>query len=426
MLVTHETAFQLAVTFNLQLKKLNWRLAVVCLVSASVGLSMAIISIAKLLLLLTAVTALFFNKALRANAREVLETRTVFWIFCALAAFAASMIWTVAPDADALGSFAKYGKLLTIVLLMMLIKDRREALYALCAFVLAQTFLMASSWMLFFNLPVPWATSNMALAEKAVFSSYLDQGIITSVFGVICWHLRDLAPSLRVRWAVVSLGMLSLLNAVFVLGGRSGHAVAIVIVSLAMMWELPKKLRAGILLMPPLLLAALMLTSPKVHDRTMQVVHEVQSYARQTPSATDTSSGIRLTLWHAALTSIGHNPVAGSGIGSWSTVYNQIQHQQNPSHVDIQGNGNPHHEYLLWGVQLGIPGVALLLTLFWAIVRDSQVMDKPASRALQTVVLALAVACLFNSSIYDALIGDFFCVVIGLLMALGLRLKPQR
>jgi hypothetical protein len=33
------------------------------------------------------------------------------------------------------------------------------------------------------------------------------------------------------------------------------------------------------------------------------------------------------------------------------------------------------------------------------------------------------VACLFNASIYDALIGDFFCVSIGLLLALGLS-KP--
>jgi hypothetical protein len=31
------------------------------------------------------------------------------------------------------------------------------------------------------------------------------------------------------------------------------------------------------------------------------------------------------------------------------------------------------------------------------------------------------VACLFNSALYDDLMGDFFCVSLGLLMALGAR-----
>jgi hypothetical protein len=51
-------------------------------------------------------------------------------------------------------------------------------------------------------------------------------------------------------------------------------------------------------------------------------------------------------------------------------------------------------------------------------------MDEKFKRALQTCVAGLAVACLFNSSLYDALIGDFFCVTLGLLLALGANYKP--
>jgi len=50
-------------------------------------------------------------------------------------------------------------------------------------------------------------------------------------------------------------------------------------------------------------------------------------------------------------------------------------------------------------------------------------MEAPHARALQSTLVALAVACLFNSTLYDGLIGDFFCVLIGLLLALGLS-KP--
>jgi O-antigen ligase len=38
-------------------------------------------------------------------------------------------------------------------------------------------------------------------------------------------------------------------------------------------------------------------------------------------------------------------------------------------------------------------------------------------------VVALAIACMFNSSLYDGLIGDYFCIVLGLLLGLGLALR---
>lgn len=77
----------------------------------------------------------------------------------------------------------------------------------------------------------------------------------------------------------------------------------------------------------------------------------------------------------------------------------------------------------MWGVQLGIPGILLLLALMLSILRDTMKMEENHARAAQSTLLALAIACLFNSSIYDAQIGDFFCIVIGLLLALGFS-KP--
>ena len=56
-----------------------------------------------------------------------------------------------------------------------------------------------------------------------------------------------------------------------------------------------------------------------------------------------------------------------------------------------------------------------------ASLRDSLRMEPAHARALQSTVVALAIACVFNASIYDALIGDFFCVALGLLLALGLK-----
>ena len=378
---------------------------------------MAIISLSKLLLFLCGLAILVFAQREPKTGKRLNQAYTPVAVLLTLLAFSASLFWTVAPLADALGSLAKYGKLLAIVLMMVLIRDRREAMYALGAFVVAQLFLVASSWMLFVHLPVPWATSNMALTEYAVFSSYLDQGIISSVFAAICWHFRSLAPGRFGRHLAIFLALTSFGNVFFVLSGRSGHIVAIALLSVAIMWELPKRYRSAVILLPFLLVLVLSISSTKVRERLTQVSTEVQSYSNEVQPTT--SSGVRLGLWRRSIQSIVQHPFAGSGVGSWSSEYNRLERKNNPAHKDIDGNWNPHQEYLLWGVQLGVPGIIILCGLMLAVLRDTMGMEKSYARATQSALLALAIACLFNSSIYDALIGDFFCVLLGLLLALG-------
>ena len=393
---------------------------------------MAIVSISKLLLVICGLVVLLFSThtkdigALDAKGNTegtsgffsgLSAFSTSYAVLVAIFAFAVSLLWTVAPQADALGSLAKYGKLITILLMLGLIRSRREAHLALASFVLAQTFLLASSWMLYFHLPVPWATSNMALLEFAVFSSYLDQGIMSAVLAALCWHLRSLAPGRFGKPVAVAIAAAAMANVLFVLSGRSGHVVAIALLSLAIMWELPRRLRLVALVVPFILVLIFFFSSTKVRERLIGVKTEVASYSTQAQPTT--SSGIRLGFWRRALQIIAENPVAGAGVGAWSTEYNRLQRSQNPAHVDIAGNGNPHQEYLLWGVQLGIPGIALLCALLLSGLRDSLKMEAAHARALQSAVMALAIACAINASIYDALIGDFFCVLLGLLLALG-------
>lgn len=386
---------------------------------ASVGLSMAIISIAKFFLVISAMAVFLCTKRGSEAGNRLAGAYTPIAVLAAIFAFALSLLWTVAPLADALGSFAKYGKLIVIVLLLLLIRDRGEALYALAAFVLAQLFLLASSWMLYAHLPVPWATSNMALTEYAVFSSYLDQGIISAVFAAMCWHLRGMVPGRFGRHLAVFAALASLGSLFFVLNGRSGHVVAIALLSIAIMWELPKRYRAVVVLLPFLLALVLFFSADKVRERLTSVNTDLQSYSIQTEP--NTSSGLRLNFWRMALQSISGHPMAGSGVGSWNTEFRRLQLERNPQLQDIDTTGNPHQEYLLWGVQLGIPGLLLLCALMLSVLRDSLGMERPYARATQSVLLGLVMVCFFNSSLYDAQIGDFFCVAIGLLLSLGLR-----
>lgn len=399
-------------------KTINLRLTIICMAAASVGLSVALISIVKLLLVICGVATLLSARRAPGHGEILAQTRTPVAVLAVLALFASSLLWTVAPQADALGAMTKYGKLILIVLMMALIRDRREATYALAAFVAGQFFLLASSWMLYAHLPIPWATSDATLTESAVFSSYIDQGIRNAVLAATCWHLRELAPGRYGRPLAVLLALTALLSVFFLLRGRSGYAVAIALLSIAIMWELPRKYRSLVIALPFFLALVLFFSSSKVHDRLALVWTDVQSYSSQVQPTT--SSGIRLGLWLRAVEIIAQHPVAGAGVGSWITESNRLQREKNPERDTTDGYGNPHQEYLLWGVQLGIPGIIALLMLMLAVLADTRRMEKQHARAAQSALLALAVNSFFNSSIYDAIIGEFLCVTIGLLLALGL------
>ena len=408
---------QAALATILHIKKLNFRLTIVCMAAASVGLSMVFISLAKLMLVICGLATVLFARRAMTTGQPLAGLKTPVAVLLVLFAFALSLFWSVAPQAEALNALAKYGKLMNIVLLLLLVRNRREALYAMTAFVGAQAFLLMGSWLLFAHLPVPWATSDMATTHYAVFSSYLDQGIMAAVFAAVCWHLRFLFPGRFGRQTAIFLVLMALLNVFFVLSGRSGHVVAIALLSIAIMWELPRKYRALVVLLPFTLAVALFFSSAQVNERLVKAQNEVQAYSQ---GQLNTSTGIRLNFWRRAIQIMAEHPLAGAGIGSWSSEYDRLERAENPAHVDVDSNGNPHQEYLLWGVQLGLPGVLLLLMLMMAVLADTRTMAPHFARATQSTVLALATACFFNASLYDAQIGDFFCVLLGLLLAAGL------
>ena len=246
---------------------------------------------------------------------------------------------------------------------------------------------------------------------------------MSAVFAGLAWHLRALVPGKYGSHFAVAICLLALGNVFFLLQGRSAHAVAILLITLAIAWQMPRKYRFMVIVLPFLLVLVLYMSSMKVQSRLDSLIKEVQtfSFKQGADVNSNSSSGIRLHFWNRALQSISENPVLGSGAGSWSNEFNRLERIQNPAHKDIKPLGNPHQEYLLWGVQLGVPGILLLFGLMISILKDTLSMDEQLARATQSALLALAVACLFNSSIYDAQIGDYFCVVLGLLLTLGLH-----
>lgn len=396
--------------------RINARIAVVSLAAASAGLSMVVMSLGKLLLFFAVLLVVLRNKQQPKGLASWQTLWTPKIILVILAAFAGSLLWTTGPFDHSMEALGKYGKFLVIPAMLILIRTRQEATLVLIIFLGFQVFLLLSSWLLYFHVPVVWATGKHAKELFAVFSTYLDQSIMSAILAALFWHLKSLAPNRLLFYGAITVSLLALGSVFLVFVGRTGQLVGLTMIALAVFWALPRRYRLASVAIPPLI-ALLAFSFEAVPQRFLTAGSEVSSYMDK-PAAT-TSTGVRLYFWKTSLEAMAQKPLAGSGVGSWTTQYNKIEALKNTDFEPFKVASNPHQEFLLWGVQLGVGGILLLLAFMGAVMKDLRNMDAPIARAGQSVLAALVVACLFNSSLYDANIGSFFCLTLGVLLAWG-------
>lgn len=393
-----------------------FRLFLVGFAALSVGLPVIFISAAKFILLIGALLLFILESKTRQRPSPYADLWLPMAILVALAAMALSLLWTSASNEQAAHALIKHAKLITIPILIGLIRSRREALVALSLYAAGQLLLLGGTYLLVLGVPLPWAPVRTHERVYALFSSYLDQSVMAGIFAAVCWHLRGLLQHTRVRWLPALVSLLALGCVFFIFQGRTGHLVAIAMVSLAVMWALPQRWRVAALVCPVLVLGALTAGSEKIHARFGLMSQEVRAFANE--GVINSSSGLRLNLWHRASQSITEHPLTGSGVGSWEREFVRLEklHGTDPA-VDLRAN--PHQEYLLWSVELGGLGLLLLCAILWSAWRDARPAPPGLRWAQQSVVVGIAVAALFNCTLYDALIGDFLCITLGLLVALG-------
>lgn len=407
-------------------KRISWqslRPWPVYLTAAMLPFSLAATNVAKLLMVLFALVALAIQLKRREPIPAFSRLRTPLLVGLMLVALALSLLYSVAPLDEALHDLNKYSKLLLIPLVLLLVRTRREALLALAAYLAVETFVVLTSYLLALGLNVPWVVKPLAIRLYAatVYSSYLDQSIMTVGLAALAWHLRHAFPGRHGPRLAVALVFLCAVNVLLLLPGRSAQVALLAAMVLGLYWAVPRRARPVAVLLPLLVVVAVMALSPHFRDRTTAVVTESIAYSNGDRSPT--SSGIRLGLWHRSLQAIGERPLTGYGIGSWNHVYRRLEgNALAPAYAQLR---NPHQEYLLWGVQLGLGGIALLLAFGWALLRDASGFRPDIRHATASVVAIFAIVCLFNSTLFDALIGDYFCFMLALLLALGVTTPPR-
>jgi len=385
----------------------------VYLMAAALPVSIAAANTAKVFVVLFALVAAV--RAMRANdwPAALRQGRLLWMIGAVLLVFALSVAWSTAPLGQAANAWLKHAKLLLIPMCLLLLRTRREAAVALGAYICIEAFVMLSSWLLWSGVSLPYVRATRT-SVGTVFSSYLDQGMLTALLAVLCWYLRDDFPTRHGRWIAGSLALAAVLNVGIALPGRSGQLGLLLMLGLVLWWSLSPRLRWIALAAPVVALAAIGAASTTFREGALRVVNESRAFGH---GDRDTSAGQRLEFWSRSLQILAERPLSGFGAGSWNTEYRRMAGDQIlPNTVAVR---NPHQEYLLWAVQLGIAGPLLLIAVFAALLRDARGFAQREREALRAVVWLTAILCLLNSVLYDAVTGETFVLTLGMLLALG-------
>jgi O-antigen ligase len=343
---------------------------------------------------------------------------------------AISLLWDVSPMHDATSILLKYRKLLYLPFLLVLFDDaawRRLAMLALLASLTLVLVLSCTNWLGLTHVGPLYAPT--PVQASWVFKHHITQGIFTALLVYLALTLATLPwnPALvstvrlstGARVLCAAIVLLALVNLFIMQQGRTGP---VLILPLLVLWSWQTFLRgrpmhAGRVAVAVGIAvvvggAALAYVAHHKSSRMAEIGAEIHDYEK---SGEATSMGLRLEFYKRSLRLIAQRPAFGSGVGSVESQFEQMT----AGHTGAQGmlTANPHNEYLMMSIQLGVVGLAAFLWLLWQLWRAS--LRAPGLDGIFSsgYVIAFATACAANSLLLDFPEGHLLIFLCGILLA---------
>jgi O-antigen ligase len=321
------------------------------------------------------------------------------------------LAWGEPEPGAGLRVLVKYADLALVPVFITLFQAERDRDHALLAFAAALVLTLILSYSTWAGL-IPKGVLVMGdEATPEVFKKYLAHNILMAFGAFLFAHFALRAQSRRARvwWSV--LAVLATVNVMLMLPGRTGQLILAV---LAVYFAYSAWRWAGALLVTggvAVVATVVVLGLAPADSRLNQVLEHWKAW--QAGQASQTSTGQRLDYYQHSLEIIRGHPLAGVGTGGFAKAYaSQV------AGTDLIPTVNPHNEYLLIAVQVGLLGLTGLLYLFYRQWQVAGRLAQPLYRDLaRGLVLTFVVGCLFNSLLLDHTEGLLFAWFTGLLFA---------
>ncbi|MBY0579483.1 MAG: O-antigen ligase family protein [Burkholderiales bacterium] len=325
---------------------------------------------------------------------------------------AIGMLYGSASIHEAVNTLGKYIDLLFIPIFITLFSDSKTRRHALAAFMTAMMLTLFLSYMLKMGILHQNSILRGFAGNPYVFKLYITQNFFMAFASMVLatWFFHEKDPRKRLLWGILTL--LALINVLFMVYGRTGYIVLALLVPYLFIRKLGKKgLLIGIVV--TLVFGSMAYFGSKVfHERVSLATDEFTHWQPEKAADTTNSIGQRMEFYSNTLKIIEKHPIFGVGTGGFEQAY-----AAQVANTKMLQTHNPHNEFLLIMVQTGLPGLVLLLLLFFKQWREASSLSEKETYLARALVLAMISGCLFNSFLLDHAEGLFFAFMTGVLFS---------
>ena len=310
----------------------------------------------------------------------------------------------------------KYAKLLIIPIIISVVRTKKIRHNGMNAFLFGALILLSISYFKWLGI-IPMNLGLHDLPDNSqgylAFKNRIAHNILMS-FLMFVFFCKAYFDKTQWRWVWLVIALLSLIDLMYLVGGRSGQIIALCFVLFLPLYFYGKEAYKYLLIAAISIFMLHKQLEPLMPGRLLETSQEVSEHKSDEHL---TSAGIRLEMYKNTLSIIKQSPFIGYGTGALRYEYNKLANTQDTLLKDVP---NPHNQYLLTFFELGIVGLAALIFMFYRFWQHSNVIarsDKLAGMYLKGVVLTIAIGSMFNSLLLDATEGKFYCVLTGLLLS---------
>jgi O-antigen ligase len=381
---------------------------------ASIPISVALDNVLAVVVVLSWLAATRFDETLQSVRRNPVALFACVWFV----AHALGAIYSIGDASDIARALRKAATFLLIPIAVTVMQEPRDRDRALWAFMaaIALTIVLSclrSAGVIPVDAPL---LHNGEISASVVFKARLTHSVLLA-FGafVLAVYARQAAER-RWRIALYALAGVAVFLVIFVGDGRTGQLVAFVLIVYYGAWAARGR-GVALSLAGVLAIAACAYAVPQsgIHKRAALAADEAADW-QGGAVAPGASVGQRLEFYTNSLAIAARHPFLGVGTGGFAAAY---EREVGPKGAML--TRNPHDEYLLKATELGLPGLFLLVALFWVFWRTARRLARPQDIAIaRGAVITIAAASIVSSTLNDHTESLLFVWATGVALA-GLR-----
>ncbi len=310
--------------------------------------------------------------------------------------------WTTVSSDIAWGFFAKMRAYYLIPIFLSILSPPRIRNIFLFSFGIAAAITITiSASSALFNHPVFMAIpGDWYIFRTHTYQNYFSALLLISILSGLL--SRKIPPSWR--GFAISTFLIGTIDILFLVSGRTGQIVYILMLLLILIqWNWRLGLPIGGLIAIAVF-SILLNSSTNMSQGLNKAEADIKSYSS---GNSNTSIGLRLEWQKNSIKLIKENLFFGHGTGSFKKKYAEILKPGD----ELLASQNPHNDYLWIGVELGLIGIFLLVSLLISAAWQGRNLEAPWRWVLYAMLIGMGTSTLANSFFTDNITGLSFVLL---------------